>query len=355
MLAHFNLDDPKIIDSFDKSQMLKTVTDFPAQCQEAIKLARSWKISPCTVNNIVFLGMGGTGIAGDLIKGWLEPELKIPFFVYKDYSLPEFVNNHTLVITASYSGNTQEVISGFKSAYERKANILAISSGGELKKLASIYKTPHLKLPSGYQPRAALGFLFFPLLEALVRLKLVSDKSKQIDNMLEVLSSLQKCWKQEISLKQNLAKKLARQLYQKIPIIYGWSRYQSAIATRWKNQFNENSKSLAFCGELPEITHNEIVGWSKVIPHHKDFIILLFKESGEDFIERYITAIQKVLSGNFAVETISAWGKTDLAKIFSLTYLGDLASVYLAFLNEVDPTPIKAIDEIKGIIRESSA
>ena len=208
------------------------------------------------INNIVIAGMGGSAISADLLKSFLKDELQIPLYVNRDYVLPKFVDENTLVIISSYSGNTEESISCFKDAVKKSCKIMAVSTGGWIKKFADENDFPCINLKEGFQPRFALGVSFFTLLKILQSMELISSQD-------EVVNKITLLWKKkgiEYSGEENIARKHAEELIGFIPIIYSSSNFE-AIGYRLKCQFNENSKLHAFHNVIPELNHNEIIGW----------------------------------------------------------------------------------------------
>ncbi|RKY99619.1 MAG: bifunctional phosphoglucose/phosphomannose isomerase, partial [Ignavibacteriae bacterium] len=208
-------------------------------------------------NLVVLVGMGGSAISGDLITNYLANELKIPFIVNRSYSLPDFVNENSLVIISSYSGNTEETLSVFEEALKRKCKIAAITSGGQVKKICDEKKLCCINIPIGYQPRYALGLSFFSLLKLLQQLGIIKNQ----DSTVNQISSLWKKKGEEYSIEENRALSLALELTGFLPIIYSAACLTSAVGYRFKCQLNENSKLHAFSNIIPEMNHNEIIGW----------------------------------------------------------------------------------------------
>ncbi|NNG26731.1 MAG: bifunctional phosphoglucose/phosphomannose isomerase, partial [Ignavibacteriaceae bacterium] len=208
-------------------------------------------------NLVVNAGMGGSAISGDLIPEFLGDELRIPFIVNRSYSLPNFVDENSLVIISSYSGNTEESLSVFEEALKRKCKIAAITSGGQVKKICHEKKLCCINIPSGYQPRYALGLGFFSLLKLLQQLGIVENQ----DNIVKQIITLWEKKGEEYSIEENRALSLAAELTGFLPIIYSAAQLTSAAGYRFKCQLNENSKQHAFSNIIPELNHNEIIGW----------------------------------------------------------------------------------------------
>lgn len=315
----------------DKSNMLNVIESFPSQCKTAMGLTKGIAVSG-EIKNIIIAGMGGSGIAGDILKAYIHNS-KIPVYVVKDYKLPEFVNEATLVFAVSYSGNTEETLAAYKDALRKKAKIVAITSGGELAALCK--KT--IKIPQGYQPRAALSFLFFPMLGVLSNMNIIKVDSKEINELFSAISNVEEY--------KNEAKKIVKQIKNKTPVIYASSLF-GAIAYRWKCQFNENSKTASFYHVFSEMNHNEIVGYQTA--SRDDFISVFLRDKYEhNQIKKRMDITKKIIGTKVDITEVNSRGESLLARIFSLIYLGDFVSYYLAIDKRIDPTPVAVIENLK--------
>lgn len=338
------------IQQYDKSGMKKLLQDFHLQVSEAVDIGNSISIpiSASEIDSIVVTGLGGSAIGGDTLRSYLAGTLKIPLFVNRHYTLPAFVNNRTLVIVSSYSGNTEETIAAHLEAVKRKARILCISSGGKTTELASKYRQPIITIPRGYPPRAALGFSFFPVLMALTAMKLISSQEKDIR---ETIRLLKKNAKSYSSLdKQNRSLEIAKHLYTKLPIIYSSADRFDVVNLRWRGQLAENAKMLSFGHVLPEMNHNELVGWKVLRRIMQDMVVVFLKDRGDHKRVQLRMKITKDVVDQYAssVVEVASEGISLLARMFSLIQLGDWVSFYLAILNGVDPTPVRIIDYLKN-------
>lgn len=346
-----SLDNLEIMKEIDRSNMLGVVEDFPQQCREAIEMAANTSLASLDAwpDSIIVLGMGGSGIGGDVLESLLLNELTVPLCVNKGYDIPNFVNEKTLVFAVSYSGNTEETLNGFNQVLAKGAKVAVVTSGGQLEEKAQRYGLSIIKLPTGHQPRAAIGYLFFPLLIILQRLNLIKSQTNQIKETLKVLDELSRNLSPETSLAQNQAKQIAQHLQGKIPVIYGFDNLTSVAALRWKCQFNENSKVPAFWHAFPELNHNEIVGWGLLKDISKNFVLILLRDESEHPQMRKRINITRELIEDQVGDLYEVWaaGDSKLAKIFSAIYLGDFVSVYLAIINNVDPTPVERIELLK--------
>lgn len=249
--------------TIDISNMFAAVKGFPDQIREAVRIGSEAKVTLAVrgVKNIVLCGLGGSAIGGDLLRSYLASELKVPFAVNRNYTLPAYVGPSTLVIISSYSGNTEETTTAHREAIKRKAKILCISTNGLTEKIAKSTHAPLIKIPGGLQPRAALGYSFFPLLLALSRLGFIKSRPRDIKETL-VLLDHKAVEYSSTDAASNLALQLALKLQGRLGIVYSSTERFDAVNTRWRGQIAENAKALCFGHVLPEMNHNELVGWS---------------------------------------------------------------------------------------------
>lgn len=347
-----------IIKKVDREGMLEAVENFPHQAKEAIEIANRTPlvIKVTRPKAIVVLGMGGSGISGDVTKILLEEELKVPVVVNKGYLLPSFVDEKTLCFAVSYSGNTEETLASFEQAEKRGAKIVLVSSGGELAEKAAQLNLPLVKIPVGLQPRAALGYLSLPIIVVLHRLGLIESKEKDFEEMLTLLGRKAKEWGSKRPLEKNQAQLLAMRIHSKLPIVYGSDGITALAALRWKCQFNENSKVCSFFHVFPELNHNETVGWQLLEELTHKFCLILLRDAGEhQQIKKRIKITRDLIAKQFGdVLEVYSEGKSPLTRLFSLIYLGDFLSVYLAILNGVDPTPVEKVNILKKKLAETN-
>ncbi len=315
----------------DKSNMLEVLDGFAQQCKSALTLPKGMTIKG-EITSIMICGMGGSAIGGELLKSYLS-NTQLPIFVSREYKVPEYVNSHTLVFAISYSGNTEETLSAFHDAKLKKANIVAITSGGELAKKAEKV----IKIPAGLQPRCALGYLFFSMLGILSNSGLIDVKSADLNEMLSLLSQ-----KEEIKKK---AEDLARKIQGKIPLIYS-SELLKPVAYRWQTQINENAKYPAYHSAFSEMNHNEINSFRRM-DRSQFLAILLMDKQDNPKIKKRMDICREIMEKNINVEEIEIKGSSLLAKMFSTIYLGDYSSYYLAIRERIDPTPVKVIEWLK--------
>lgn len=341
---------PDDIARFDPSGMYNRIKVFPAQVREAVAIGNTtpMKLRAAGTKNIVLCGLGGSAIGGDLLRSYLTDELTIPFLVNRHYTLPKFVGRDTLVIISSYSGNTEETNAAHREALKRKARILCITSGGTTAALAARHRSACIMIPGGSPPRAALGYSFFPLLLSLTRLGFVRSKASAIRETIALLEQKSEPYS-ILDPSRNAALELAEQLQGRITIIYSSTERFDAVGTRWRGQIAENGKSLSFGHVLPEMNHNELVGW-KVLHHQMKEMHVVFLRDRTDHPRVAIRMdITRQILREFTPHITDVWseGKTSLARMFSLAYLGDWVSYYLSIHHRVDPTPVTVIDHLK--------
>lgn len=340
------------IERLDPAHMRRLLEGFGHQLVEASAIGESLKVNRALaegVRSIVFSGLGGSAIGADVIKGYLEDEIALPLMVNRSYTVPRFVGPGTLFIASSYSGQTEETVSAYRQAKERGAACVAISSGGRIEKMAREYGDFYIKIPSGYPPRAALGFSVMPLLWFLDKLGLARFSKPDLEESLGILETQRRSFAPDAP-DPNQAKELALVFHRRYPLFYSAASHFEAVALRWRGQMAENAKSLSSHHVLPEMNHNEIVGWHHPEEMMGQFAPVLLRDSGEHPRVRIRMGITKKLIEEKGAKVTEAWsqGKSLLARIFSLIYLGDFASFYLAILYEVDPTAVKVIDYLKG-------
>jgi len=351
-----NLDDVQVYKRLDSSNMLEHLHGLPQQCRTAWYKARGFELPQdyADIDKVVVLGMGGSAIGGDLTRSLLLSKGKPILFVNRDYKLPAFVDEKTLVIASSYSGNTEETLSAFSQALKTTCKKLAMTTGGGLKALAEDAGVPVFHIDIVSQPRAALGYSFIPLIAFLQKLGFVEDKSGEVETMTKELEKLLEELKETVTTGSNRAKELAVKIHNRIAVIYG-AGILSEVARRWKTQINENSKGWAFYEVFSELNHNAVVGYQ--FPHElysKIFVVLLRCPSLHPrILARYQITDDLLEQNAISHRFVDSHGDSQLSQMMSLVYLGDWVSYYLAILNETDPTPVKAIDYLKKRLSES--
>ncbi len=351
----FDLDDLNEIARLDSTDVLGAVERFASQCREAWEIGRGAKGLPRAegLDSILVLGMGGSGVSGDVTQAVLEERLPVPLRVIKSYGpLPEWVGRNTLVFAASYSGSTEETIAALEEAHQRGCRAVTISSGGPLAEMAARYGLAHVSLPPGMPgPRAALGYLTLPILGVLVQMGLVPNMQNDVDEAVELLGDIASRCHRKRSRVENPAKDLALKLVGRIPIIYGGHLLGATAAYRFKCDINEYGKIPAFSHALPEMDHNEIVGWSKVgAAIGAPFVLVLLRDPEDhERVKLRFEITTDLIRSNFAeVIEITAEGTSALARILSLILVTQLAAIYVGLANGLDPGPVESIESLKA-------
>jgi glucose/mannose-6-phosphate isomerase len=346
-----DLDNPQVYEWYDPQDMLVHIHNMPELCSQAWQMATNFCLPPdyTHVDKVVVLGMGGSAIGGDLVASLTATEACIPISIHRDYSLPAFVDNKTLVITSSYSGMTEETLSAFKQSLNVDSKKLVITTNGALKELAQKKSIPVFIFNYNSQPRAALPFSFLPILNFLQRMDFISDKSVELTDMVNALEQLSHRIHNTIPITQNRAKQLALGLYGKLAVIYG-AGITGEVAHRWKTQINENSKAWAFHEAFPELNHNAVVGYQFPSALASNILVVMLQSNHlpPSILHRYRITSQILNKANVNLDLIEGSGESPLAQMMSLVLFGDYVSYYLAILNKTDPTPIETIDFLKS-------
>jgi glucose/mannose-6-phosphate isomerase len=339
----------------DSLGFLEAVAGLPEQLARAHEIAGELHADAFpradAIRNIVMLGMGGSGIAGDVVAAAFNDEIPVPVNVLKQIRTPEFVGPDTLAIAVSYSGDTEETVSMASSAVERGAQLVVVTGGGELGALARDANALHLPCPQGYMPRAAIGALVAPIVVTLFRAGLVpSGHANLVTAQAQLARRRDRCV-ETVTGAANPAREIARQLGRTIPIFYGGGALGGVAAYRWKCNVNENAKAPAFWNQYPELDHNEVCAWGQ----HGDVTRQLFSVvelrhgfEHERLAPRFAVTREMVDECVYQTLTVEAEGGGRLAQLLDLMYFGDWASCYLAIQNDVDPGPIDAISVLKS-------
>ncbi len=323
------------MNKIDKENMLEAIKSLKNQINKGLELGTGVKLKN-KPQEIIIAGMGGSALPGEVLKSvFIDSDLKIT--ISKDYQIPKWANQNTLVFAISYSGNTEETVSAFENAIKNNCEIVVIASGGKLEELAKENDTKLIKVPTGLQPRAAIGYLFFILLKVLQENNLVPDLTKEIAETKTAL---------DLEKHQVKAKEIAEKLIDKIPIIYT-SENLAAVGYKWKISFNENAKAHAFCNVYPEMNHNEINAYVNI---KGDFHVLILTNNTDHPQNQKRMQITKALyeKQGVPVTEIPIQGNSLLEKIFAGIMLGDLVAYFLAIKYKTDPTPVKMVEDLKN-------
>lgn len=345
------LDPSSKLAPLDPSGMLQMILDVPFHCQDARYrvLDQPPKLNAKGIKSVLLSGLGGSAIGGDVLRTLTWKQASFALSVNRHYELPGWVGKDGLVVCSSYSGNTEETLSVFKQALARKAKILVLSSGGQLLEQAKKKKLAYCQVPGGLPPRAAFGYSFITLLTALESLKLLPSYEEDFQETMGLLVGLAQRYGQMAPTARNPAKQLALFLHDKLPVFYAGQDHFDSVVLRWKCQMNENSKQVALIGVLPEMNHNEVLGFTKNEPLSKKMAVVLLRHSQDHpQIGKRFEILKGILKSKVAgVREARSEGKSLLAQMMSVLYLGDFVSLYLAYLKGIDPTPIAIIDQFK--------
>jgi glucose/mannose-6-phosphate isomerase len=327
--------------------MKQLIADFNIQLQESLIIGQNYrfKAQKGAFKNIILTGLGGSGIGGSIVQNYVFDKSPIPFIVNKDYFLPSFVSKESLVIVSSYSGNTEETVDALQQAIKAKATVVCITSGGKVAQIAGKKDIDCILLPAGMPPRACLGYSMVQVLYTLNHFGYINDGfEKEIKASIKLLNAEEKDIKKK-------ATALAKKLNGKLPIIYSAANFEG-VAVRFRQQINENSKMLCWHAAIPEMNHNELVGWRDkdankavvILRNEDDYArIQLRMEINKEVFKKYTKNIHEVTSK----------GKSYFEKAFYLIHLTDWVSVLLADLHNVDATEVKVIDFLKGQLSKS--
>ena len=333
----------------DHQNMKAELTAFPEMWAEgrAIGLAGGLgALEGRRFGHVVVTGMGGSAIGGDFLRTFALDDASAPILVNRGYDLPGFVGRDSLVVVSSYSGNTEETLAAYADARDRSAAIVCITSGGQVAELAEEHGHAVLRIPGGHPPRAALPYSLAPLLTVAERLGIIRVQDAAWSEAEALLVEGVARWGGE---EPGQAGKLAALSHGRLTLVYTGPGFPEAVGLRWRGQWSENAKTLAFGNTFPELNHNEIVGWEHS-PHLMDRlgVVVLVDREDDPRIRRRMEVTRELLASRCAFwETVESRGESRLARMLSLIQLGDWVSLYLAGLNGEDPTPVVPIDRLK--------
>jgi glucose/mannose-6-phosphate isomerase len=337
----------------DRSGMAALIASWPAQIatQRAALAARPWPAMPAPTLLAVG-GMGGSAIASDLVFTLAAGSLPFPTLVCRDYAWPAAVRPGALAVLSSYSGNTEETLALYEEAKARGVARLAITTGGELARRCEADGTPWRAVPAGLPPRAALGYSVVSLSLVLEALGDPGFGAAAWAEAHAVATELGSRCAPDRPEADNPAKSLARAVVGRAVCVYGGAGFAAPVARRWKGQLHENAKTLAFDAVVPEMNHNEIVGWQALADLHPRFAVILLRDRAESpALARRMAVTREILEDEgVGVHEVHSIGASPLARMVSLIVLGDWMSLYLAVLAGVDPTPIVKIDRLKAAL-----
>ncbi|MFN8015368.1 MAG: bifunctional phosphoglucose/phosphomannose isomerase [Acidimicrobiia bacterium] len=340
----------------DSINFTKMTLDLPEQFQIALDSAKVVDVSPLEgieFTSIIVLGMGGSGVSGDVVSAVASQSCKVPVIVCKNYELPEFVNESTLVIAASYSGTTEETLSALRSAQDKKAPLVAVCSGGELESIATNSLSPSViyKAPAGLQPRASMGALVSPIMVVLDKLGLIPGAIEQCEQAVkQVTKRRNQC---QDPNEKHIVSDLVTRISTTIPVIYGGGALGAVAAYRFKCDVNENAKTPAYWHYYPELNHNEIVGYGQNGDVTRQLLTLV--ELRHDYehaqVKRRFDITRELIKETLHdIIEVNAEGTCYFAQLCDLMYIGSLASLFMALNAGVDPGPVDVIWELKNAL-----
>jgi glucose/mannose-6-phosphate isomerase len=334
----------------DSSGQLGDVLALPEHLRDALwrtesAIMQDWD----TTAGLVVAGMGGSAIGGALARAALGDHASRPIFVTRAYGLPSWTTPETMVLCASYSGETEETLACYESAGALGAKRTVVSTGGRLAEMARADGVPVIPVPGGFQPRAAVAYMMVAALEVAALCGAGPRMTSEIDVAASHLEQLVAEWGPDAP-EDSLAKEVARGLHGTTPVIAG-AGLTTPIAYRWKTQINENAKQPSFWHELPELDHNEIAGWEGARDVGRFSAVFLDDSDAHPRVKERMELTERLIAGSASASfRLETRGETAVERVASLVLLGDLVSIYLAALRGVDPGPVKVIEELKATL-----
>lgn len=342
------------IKTIDSQNMWGFLAGFPRQWKEAMQMTENLDLTVDQerINKICFAGMGGSAIGADLIRAYSYKTCPYPIQVIRHYEIPNWIDENTLFIACSFSGNTEETLTALAGARDKGAQTIGVTSGGELMLKAAKEDFDYIKIPGGMPPRAALGYSFVPLYRIFQYFGFVDEQDGALKETATFLSEQNDLLSNP---EDNEALNLAEELNDTLPIFYSDSTMMEPVNLRWRGQFAENAKTLAYGNTLPEMNHNEIVGWERIVHlTGRLSVVLLIDREDNPRVQRRMEIIEELVKDQTSsIHVLKTRGQTRLTRMFSLIQLADWTSFYLAVLNNIDPTPIAKIDLLKSKLAEA--
>lgn len=321
--------------------MEQHIADLTNHLTKAISIANNTELksNQRTINNVLVCGLGGSGIGGTIASQLLAEVSNVPIHVNKDYEIPAFVNKQTLVIISSYSGNTEETLTMLKAAIAKNAEIVCLTSGGKVEQIAKTNNYNLIVIPDEFPPRAAFGLAFPQLFKFLAHYKIIPNQIEFFEKSIALIEK-------ETDAIKTKAKALANQLYNKIPVLYSAAPFEG-VMVRFRQQINENSKMLCWHHALPEMNHNELVGWTN---KNDDLAVVFFRTEADNYRTQKRIEITKDVVSKYTsnVTEVYAKGNSNIEKAIYLIHLGDWVSLYLANLKHIDPVEVNIITHLKN-------
>jgi glucose/mannose-6-phosphate isomerase len=347
-----DLDDVAAVRAVDAGDMLGAIAGLGSHCRDAYAAGTGTAELPdlSDVSAVVVCGMGGSAVAGDVLRSVFRGRLGVPVEVNRSSELPEHAGVHTLVVASSYSGNTSETLSAFRAATRRGCRAIAVTSGGILASEAADHGVPVIGVPGGFQPRAALGWLAFAMLGALEAAGLLPQLADDVSEAADLADRRAAACGADVPTAENPAKGLALALGDRVPVVWGAEGIGAVAAARWKTQFNENGKVPAWSSSMSELDHNEVVGWTE--PYGRDHMVIALRHDGEDpeTAERFPLSLEIAARAGVAVEEVRTHARSALARLLDLIARGDHASAYVGIRRGLDPSPVEVIQRLKAAL-----
>jgi len=321
--------------------MCDYITSYSDQLEEALMIGKKSNLRACSkkLKNIVVCGLGGSGIGGNIVRDIVAKESCLPLLSVKNYEIPKFINSDTLVIASSYSGNTEETLSALEKCVQKNAEIAIITSGGKLKKFAEKYNYNHIIVPGNHPPRAMFAYSFVQLFYVLYNYNIINDSFKE--NIKGSVSLL----KEKNNKIKEQAKFIAEKLFNTTPVIYVADGFEG-VAVRFRQQINENSKMLCWHQVVPEMNHNELLGWRI---NTENLSVIFFRNKVDNKRNQIRIDINKSVISKYTENIIEVWseGETLIENTLYHIHLGDWVSWYLSEMNKVDAIEINVINYLK--------
>lgn len=340
------IDDLKYIHANDTEDALGIAEKQWQQLEHIFEIKNAEGITK-DVSNVVYAGMGGSSLAALLSASW--PAYTVPFEVCRQYDIPHYVNERTLFVAASYSGNTEETLAAIDAAAARNARIVVIAGGGKLQTIAEEKEYPFVLLPKAAQPRYAVLYNLKAIIDIMGQAGVLADSGamEALEDAKDFLRTSVEPWLPTVPSAQNPAKQLAQELMGTSPVIYA-GPLLSPAAYKWKISFNENAKNIAWWGVYPEFNHNEFIGWSKK-PDEKPYGVIDLRSSLEhQRVQKRFEISERLLSGKRpAPHIVDVQGETLLEQILWTVAYGDFVTLYLALLNGENPAPVVLVEKLK--------
>jgi glucose/mannose-6-phosphate isomerase len=347
-----DLDDLGEVRGSDPGDMLGAVAALGSQCRDgyANGLGALGLPDLADLRGVVVCGMGGSAVAGDVLRSVFRERLGVPVEVDRSALLPEHAGTHTLVVASSYSGATSETLAAFEEAVRRGCRPIAITSGGALADRAAEHGVPVVTVPGGLQPRAALGWLAFTAIGALEAAGLLPPMAADVAEAIELVDERAAGCGADVPTAQNPAKRMAIDLGDRVPVVWGEEGIGAVAAARWKTQFNENAKVPAWWSSMSELDHNEIVGWTE--PYGRSHAVIALRHDGEhaETTERFPLSLAIAEDAGATTEEVRTHARSPLARLLDLIARGDHVSVWAAIRRGVDPTPVEVIQRLKAAL-----